>query len=89
MRNEWYSGKFTKSIKAGLIHVITTELTNGHLYVELNDLKSKVSTLLEKELIEIESQTKLALHDLYASEKIKLVSNAAHHYCHLVFVLFF
>jgi exodeoxyribonuclease V alpha subunit len=69
-----------KRIKAGLIHVITTELTNGHLYVELNDLKSKVSTLLEKELIEIESQTKLALHDLYASEKIKLVSNAAHHY---------
>lgn len=69
-----------KRIKAGLIHVITSELTSGHLYVELVNLKEKVAAVLEKEFSEIESQTKLALHDLYAAEKIKLVTTATHHY---------
>ncbi|MFZ5953948.1 MAG: ATP-dependent RecD-like DNA helicase [Candidatus Dependentiae bacterium] len=67
-------------IKAALIHIITTQLSNGHLYVELNDLKDKVSELLEKELGEIENPTKLALHDLYATEKIKLISTHNQHY---------
>lgn len=67
-------------IKAALIHIITTALSNGHLYIELTDLKNKIAILLEKELSELESIIKLALHDLYASEKIKLLSVHDHHF---------
>ncbi|BDC34163.1 ATP-dependent RecD-like DNA helicase [Candidatus Dependentiae bacterium Noda2021] len=63
-----------KRIKAALVHVVSTELTNGHVYVELSALKLKTAELLEQELIALDPIIKLALHDLYSSEKIKLVS---------------
>ncbi len=36
-----------KRIKAGIIYAISNELNNGHLYVELEDLKKKACELLE------------------------------------------
>ena len=41
-----------KRIKSGLIYAISNELSNGHLYVELEDLKSKTCQLLEINLEE-------------------------------------
>ena len=71
-----------KRISAGLIYSITTEISNGHLYIELENLKQITKNILELDL-EIEQLNKLlklALHNLYEQEKIKLISHNNKHY---------
>lgn len=68
-----------RRVRAGIIYSITTELDNGHLYCELSDLKNKIVKLLELDRDIAEPIVKEALHNLYHSEKIKLISYDEHH----------
>lgn len=69
-----------KRITSGLLFVISQELSNGHLYVELNDLKEKAITILELNKDEVALKIKTAFHNLYDSEKIKLVTCEDKHF---------
>ena len=51
----------------------------GHLYVELNDLKTKTTELLELTQ-EHETVIKEALHTLYNKDKIRLITENENHY---------
>lgn len=69
-----------KRIKAGILHAISTVVSNGHLYVELPKLKETTSQLLELELDEISQTITNALHELYNADKIKLITYQDQHY---------
>lgn len=70
-----------KRVKAGIIHIIGTELSNGHLYSQIPTLKEKVIALLEVEnSISLEPILKQALHHLYDEDAIKLISYNDEHY---------
>ena len=65
-------------VAAGILFAISTVTTGGHLYVELQDLKKKTIELLE--LSDHEELIKKALHTLYNSDKIKLLTENEVHY---------
>jgi len=67
-------------IKSGLIFAITTAVGNGHLYIELEELKKSAYLLLELNLQEHEQYIKNGFHDLYNQEKIKIVTHDNKHY---------
>ena len=69
-----------KRIKAGIVFAITSELSNGHLYIELQDLKQKTCSLLEIELPNTDQLVKKALHELHDENKIKLITQEDKHY---------
>lgn len=69
-----------KRIAAAIIHLIQTAGNDGHLYVELNQLKTNVADLLELDLDALQAVIKNALHSLYNAEKIKLISYEDTHY---------
>lgn len=69
-----------KRITAAILHVITTASSNGHLYVELQNLKKQTANLLALDLEHIAHTIKLALHDLYNREKIKLITFQDEHF---------
>jgi len=69
-----------KRITSGLLFVISQELSNGHLYVELEDLKEKSVTILELNKDDVALKIKTAFHNLYDSEKIKLISFEEKHF---------
>jgi len=66
-------------ISAGICYVISQSTSQGHLYVELTDLKTKTKELLGLE-IEHETLIKQALHTLYEKEKIKYITHENLHY---------
>jgi exodeoxyribonuclease V alpha subunit len=66
-------------IKAGIRHIITQATNNGHLYVELHDLKQKTLELLELD-VQAESILKQALHELHERAAIKLLTQEDKHY---------
>ena len=74
---------------AGLLFVISQELNNGHLYVELEDLKEKSITILELDKDEVALKVKTAFHNLYDSEKIKLITFEEKHFVTLSQYYFF
>lgn len=63
-----------KRIKSGITFAITSELNNGHLYVEVQELKQKATELLEIDINENAVLLKNAMHQLYEEEKIKLIT---------------
>ena len=69
-----------KRISAALLHAIQTASQDGHLYVELENLKTITATLLDVPLDTIAGTIKIALHDLYNEDKIKLISHHDLHY---------
>jgi exodeoxyribonuclease V alpha subunit len=69
-----------KRIAAAIIHLIQEASTNGHLYVILDELKNQTATLLELDLTTIQPILKCALHDLYNTDKIKLLTHNDIHY---------
>ena len=69
-----------KRIASALIHIIQTASQDGHLYVELENLKEQITTLLELDIISIQQTIKNALHDLYSADKIKLLTYENVHY---------
>lgn len=70
----------TKRIKSGLIFGITNELNNGHLYVEFNDLTTKVADLLELDLTSNELLFKESFNELYNENKIKVILQDKEHF---------
>ena len=79
-QNLGFEKESVQRIKAGILFAITSSIGNGHLYVILNELKEKTVELLELDAAQIEPTIKLALHDLYNSDKIKLVTYNETHY---------
>lgn len=69
-----------KRVKAGILHQISQEIGNGHVYVELSNLKEKTVLLLELSDEVKDSKLKNALHELYNEEKIKLITHEQQHY---------
>jgi len=69
-----------KRITSGILFALTQELSTGHLYVELDELKKITITLLEIDPEETQSKVKMALHNLYDSGKIKLISAQENHF---------
>lgn len=70
-----------KRISSGLLYTLSTLVSAGHLYGELESLKEKTIELLSLEATPETAHTiKLALHDLYASDRIKLLSHENTHY---------
>lgn len=68
-----------KRISAALLHLIQTASSDGHLYVELEQLKQSVPELLEL-TVDIQNILKNALHELYNTQKIKLISYNEKHF---------
>ena len=67
-------------IKAGILFAISNQVLNGHLYVQLDDLKTKTIELLELDATQIQPLLKNALHALYDEEKIKLITHDEKHF---------
>lgn len=72
-------------ISAGIIHVITTVVGNGHLYVQLNELKQATRELLDftdsdQQSDQREKRLSQALHDLYERREVILVTHHNNHY---------
>jgi exodeoxyribonuclease V alpha subunit len=66
-------------ISAGILYAISTATGQGHLYVELADLKKKTLELLELEK-EHEDLIRHAMHTLYNNSRIKLVTEHDKHF---------
>jgi exodeoxyribonuclease V alpha subunit len=80
-QNMGFQVESVQRITAGILFTITTQTSNGHLYVELEALKKETITLLElTDSPEIQATIKQALHALYNADKIKLVSYDAQHF---------
>lgn len=71
-----------KRIASGILFAISQATSNGHLYVEVEELKKQAATLLALESYENHhTLIKQALHILYEQDKIKLIS---HHDAHFI-----
>lgn len=69
-----------KRIKAGIAFAISNHTSQGHLYIEISDLKQRALELLALDPQETELLLKNALHDLYNEAKIKLISENSQHF---------
>ena len=69
-----------KRIKSGLLFAINSTLKVGNLYSEIQDLKSAACVLLEIDQQENSSKLTNALHELYNTDKIKLITYQDKHY---------
>lgn len=73
------SNENIQRIKAGLVYTISTATNQGHLYIELNELKEKTKILLELNA-DHDHLLKNALINLYEKETIKLITDNDVHY---------
>ncbi len=79
-QNMGFAADSIKRVSSGLLYTLTSWVQLGHLYIELVALKEKTITLLELEPTEdIQHKIKLALHDLYTTERIKLITHENNH----------
>jgi len=70
-----------KRIASGVLFAISQATSNGHLYVELNNLKEQTAKLLELDVgISTTQLIKQVLHALYEQDKIKLISHDDKHF---------
>jgi exodeoxyribonuclease V alpha subunit len=67
-------------IKAGITHLLSSATNGGHIYCQVTQLKTQLFELLELNADEHEPLAKIALHDLYESQKIKLISHNEQHF---------
>ncbi len=70
----------TKRIRAGIQYAIQNATNNGHLYLEINELKKHICNLLSLELNTHATVLKTALHELYEQNTIKLITYNEHHF---------
>jgi exodeoxyribonuclease V alpha subunit len=79
-QNMGFKPESVERITAGILFTITTQTSNGHLYVDLEQLKKETVKLLElTPTEEIQVTIKRSLHQLYDQEKIKLLSHENKH----------
>jgi exodeoxyribonuclease V alpha subunit len=69
-----------KRIRAGILFVLTTTVGQGSLYGELEKVRTQTLELLELNPETDSQKVKNALHDLYNTKKIALVSHQDSHY---------
>ena len=69
-----------KRIKAGILHIISDATGNGHLYVELAQLKEQTCSLLEISVTEQAAEIKKALHELHDDTSIKVIPFSDMHF---------
>lgn len=69
-----------KRIKSGLLFALGTIVKQGHLYSDLQELKDSTCQLLEIDQDENTLKIKTALHELYDSDKIKLITYENNHF---------
>ncbi len=67
-------------IRSGIVYAVSTAVSEGNLYIDLDALKEKTMALLELDRTIAEPIMKQALHDLYRQEKIKLISTEESHF---------
>ena len=80
-RNMGFTFDCTQRISSGILYTLSTIISGGHLYAELDTLKKKTIALLELDPDErIHKKIKQALHDLYNSDRIKLITHQDTHY---------
>lgn len=79
-QNMGFEKNSVKRIKAGILFAITSAVGNGHLYIELQELKDKTCQLLELELDDVALKIKTALHELHDTDKIKLLTHENEHF---------
>ena len=80
-QNMGFAHDSLKRITSGLLYALSTLITNGHLYGELEELKEKSIALLDLESNnDTAHKLKLAFHELYNSDRIKLISHENKHY---------
>lgn len=77
-----------KRIKAGILFAITSTINNGHIYVELQQLKETMCQLLEIDFDEVSHKIKTALHELHDTDKIKLLTHDNEHFVTLTHYYF-
>ena len=73
-----------KRISSGILFTVSEQLNNGHVYVELEALKEKTVDLLELTTDDTQQKLKIALHNLYDAQKIKLISDQENKKKHFV-----
>lgn len=66
-------------ISAGILYAISTATGQGHLYIELADLKQKTLEILGLEKAH-EELVRQGLHSLYNKQKIRLITRNDSHY---------
>jgi len=69
-------------IKAAITHTLSQATSQGHLYLEVEQVKKEVAQLIQLDAKDTEHKTRLkaALHEQYEEEKIKLITNNDQHY---------
>lgn len=77
-----------KRIKSGINFAINTEVGQGHLYVELEQLRQKVYDILNLPASQYAAKIKHAFHDLHNQEIIKVVKHEGKHFVTLSQFLF-
>ena len=80
-KNMGFAHDSAKRVSSGILYTISTFINKGNLYVELDSLKEKTIKLLDLENSEATQHSiKLALHDLYNNERIKLITHEDTHH---------
>lgn len=80
-QNMGFAHDSLKRVTSGILYALSTINANGHLYAELDELRQKAIKLLElDETEDMLHKVKLALHDLYNQDKIKLITHEDTHY---------
>lgn len=80
-QNMGFAPDSQKRISSGLLYVLSQETSFGHIYAELEPLKEKAMKLLVLEDVKDSAhKMKLALHDLYNSDRIKLITHEEKHF---------
>lgn len=69
-----------KRARAGILYALNEHIAQGHLYAELENLKEMTIALLELDSDKSPQLLKAAFHDLYETDKIKIISKDAVHY---------
>jgi len=78
-QNMGYALDSVKRIKSGILYHLAAICQQGHLYQEVEILKTEVLTLLELGQ-QAKSNLKVAMHNLYNDQKISLVSHQEVHF---------
>jgi exodeoxyribonuclease V alpha subunit len=80
-QNMGFAPDSLKRITSGILYALSTSNASGHLYAELDELRKKAIELLELEdNDDTKHKIKLALHDLYNQDKIKLLTHEEKHF---------
>ena len=82
-QNMGFAPDSVKRAYSALLFCLSNIVSNGHLYILVDELKKQTTQLLEIEPEIAAQKLKLALHDLYNQGKIKLITQDDKHHVSL------